>query len=173
MTLISSYSFAQFKASVNGVVTENGESFYVANVEGKTAQQIYDAVNSWLTANSKNPDAVLTKEEGKTIKIQCIFPNAVTVGKRLGIKDVADVELELMMYFKDNKIRFDLPIVNKMKVHPKDTELFFSGAFLNGINMFKKDGKENKPEIIKSFNTFINNLIETIVNKAKEGNDNW
>lgn len=173
MTLISSYSFAQFKASVNGVVTENGESFYVANVEGKTAQQIFDAVNSWLTANSKNPAAVLTKEEGKTIKIQCIFPNAVTVGKRLGIKDVADVELELMMYFKDNKIRFDLPIVNKMKVHPKDTELFFSGAFLNGINMFKKDGKENKPEIIKSFNTFINNLIETIVNKAKEGNDNW
>ena len=173
MFIMTSYSFAQFKASANGVVTENGEDFYVVNVEGKTAQQLYDAINGWIMENFKNPDAVSSKEDGKMLKLHGIFPDAVYIGKRLGIKDVADVDLELMMYFKDAKIRFNLPVINKMKIHPKDSELFFSGAFLNGTNMFKKDGSENKPEIIKSFNTFINGLIGTLVNKAKEGNEEW
>ena len=173
MSMMTSYSFAQFKATASGVVTEDGEDYYIANVEGKTAQQLYDAVNGWIMSNFKNPDAVSSKENGKMLKLHGIFPDAIFIGKRLGIKDVADVDLELMMYFKDGKIRFDIPIVNRMKIHPKDSELFFSGAFLNGTNMFKKDGKENKPEIIMAFNTFINGLIDTIVKKANVGNEDW
>ena len=171
MSILTSTSFAQFKASANGVITEDGQDFYVANVEGKTAQQLYDAVNGWVMATFKNPDAVSSKENGKMLKLHGIFPDAVFIGSRLGLKDVADVDLELMMYFKEGKIRFDLPVVNKMKIHPKDSELFFSGAFLNGTNMFKKDGTENKPKIIESFNAFINGLINTILAKAKETND--
>ena len=106
------------------------------------------------------------------LKLHGIFTDAILIGNRLGIKDVADVDLELMMYFKDGKIRFDLPVVNKMKIHPKDSELFFSGAFLMGTNMFKKDGSENKPKIIESFNSFINGLVKTIVDQAKE-TSNW
>ena len=172
MSMMASISYAQFKASANGVITENGESFYVANVEGKTAQELYDAVNGWVMANFKNPDAVSSKEDGKMLKLHGIFTDAILIGNRLGFKDVADVDLELMMYFKDGKIRFDLPVVNKMKIHPKDSELFFSGAFLMGTNMFKKDGSENKPKIIESFNSFINGLVKTIVDQAKE-TSNW
>ena len=171
MSMIASLSFAQFKASANGVITEDGQDFYVVNVDGKTAQEIYDAVNGWIMANFKNPDAVSSKENAKMLKLHGVFPDAIFIGNRLGIKDVADVDLELMMYFKDGKIRFDLPIVNKMKIHPKDSELFFSGGFLHGTNMFKKDGSENKPKIIESFNSFINGLISTIAGKAKETSD--
>ena len=172
MSIMTSASFAQFKASAKGVVTEDGQEFYVANIDGKTAQELYDAVNGWIMANFKNPDAVSSKEDGKMLKMHAIFTDAVFIGNRLGFKDYADVDLELMMYFKEGKIRFDIPVVNKMKIHPKDSELFFSGrSSLIGTNMFKKDGTENKPKIIESFNTFINSLIANIVNKSKEKND--
>lgn len=171
MLMSTSTCFAQFKASVNGVVVENGEDYYVVDIEGKNAQQLYDNVNAWIMSNFKNPDAVSSKENGKMLKLHGVFPDAVFIGNRLGFKDVADVDLELMMYFKDGKIRFDVPVVNRMKIHPKDSELFFSGARFTGTNMFKKDGSENKPKIIQSFNIFINGLIGTIVTEAKKTND--
>lgn len=168
MLMVVSTSFAQFKASPNGVVTENGEEFYVANIEGRTAQQLYDGVNAWVMSNFNNPDAVSSKENGKMLKIHGIFPDAVFVGKRLGLKDVADVEVDLMMYFKDGKIRFDIPSIGRMQVHPLDKMLYFSGGGLMGISMFKKDGKENKPQIVASFNEFINGLITDIVNSTQD-----
>lgn len=168
LTMMVTTSFAQFKASPRGVVTVDGEDFYVATIEGKTAQQLYDGVNAWVMSNFKNPDAVSSKEDGKMMKIHGVFPDAVFVGKRLGFKDVADIEVDLMMYFKDGKIRFDIPSIGRMKVHPLDKELYFSGGGLMGISMFKKDGKENKPKIVESFNEFINGLISDIVKSTQD-----
>ena len=168
MVMMVSTSFAQFKASPKGVVAVNGDEFYVVNIEGKTAQQLYDGVNAWVMSTFKYPDVVASKEDGKIIKIHGIFPDAVFIGKRFGLRDFADIEVDLMIYFKDGKIRFDIPVIGKMTVHPLEKELYFSGGGLVGINMFKKDGRENKPEIIASFNSFLNGTISDIVKSVRD-----
>ena len=46
LLLFTSFSVnAQFKATKDGIVTENGEKFYVVNIEGKSAVRVSSTIN--------------------------------------------------------------------------------------------------------------------------------
>ena len=171
--------FAQFKATADGVKSVDEKDYYVAELPNQSALQLYDAVNAWVMKTFKNPNIVSSKEAGKLLSLHAVFPNAFIVAKRLWVVDYADVDLNLMIYFKDGKIRFDAPQINSMKVHPREncSVVFSGGTNIMGsgeINMYKKDGNENKPNIISAFNDFINGLVGNIVKQAKSSdNTNW
>lgn len=177
--LSASVSFAQFKATPDGVATEDGKDFYVATIPNISSTQLYDATNAWVMKNFKNPNAVASKEPGKMISIHGVFTNAFIAAKRMLVTDYADVDLNITIYFKDEKIRFDIPQINNMRVHPRENcSVTFSGGInvlgAGNINMFKKNGKENKPELIAAFNSFINGLVVSITEQAKsQDSTNW
>lgn len=180
-------SHAQFKASKDGVIAENGGNFYVAEIKGKTAKELFDAVEAYVIANFKNPDAVSNSQEGKMINIHGVFSKAFKCRKGLGKSaHYADVELNIIIYFKDGKIRFDAPIIHSMICHSLKnsagescTYHFYEkgagGQLLGAINMFNENGEIKDKVAVDGFNTFINEFISSILEyvTGEEVNGEW
>lgn len=168
---------AQFKATKDGVALKNGETYCTFEIKGKTAKEIYETVNSYIISHFKNPDAVANKQENTMINLHGVFPDAFVCKRVFGIDIYAEVDMNIVMYFKDGKIRFDIPIINSMYYNDEDQVVFSGGVNIAGdgdINMFKKNGKPNKEDVIKSFEEFINNTIKDIIDYInKEENVNW
>lgn len=168
---------AQFKATKDGIALKNGETYCTFEIKGKTAKEIYEAVNSYIISHFKNPDAVANKQENTMINLHGVFPDAFVCKRVFGIDIYAEVDMNIVMYFKDGKIRFDIPIINSMYYNDEDQVVFSGGVNIAGdgdINMFKKNGKPNKEDVIKSFEEFINNTIKDIIDYInKEENVNW
>lgn len=178
---------AQFNATKDGVKTIDGKDFYVVDIEGKTAQELFDNVESYIIANFKNPDAVSNKQDGKMINIHGIFPEAFPCKKGIGkIVNYADVELNIIIYFKDGKIRLDAPHIHSMVCNTlksnsgkKWTYYFYEkgvGGQLTGeFSMFNKNGEVKNKFAVEGFNKFINSLTSDIITHAKRESDdqNW
>lgn len=168
---------AQFKATKDGIVTENGEKFYVVNIEGKSAVDLYKSANSWVIANFKNPNVVANKQENEMINVHGVFPAAFICKKVMGVEISAKVDMNIVMYFKDGRVRFDIPVIQSMYFNDKDQVMFSGGVNIMGegdINMFKNNGKPNKEKVIKAFNEFINGEINSIIEYMKgQKNEDW
>lgn len=168
---------AQFKATPNGVATIDGKDFYVVDIEGKSASELYKSVMGYILSNFKNPEIVSSKQVDEMITLHGTYPSAFICKKVLGMAIAADVNLNIVMYFKDGKIRFDTPIVNSMYFSNTQQVRFSGGASVMGegdINMFKKNGKPNKESVVKAFDSFINTAIADIIGYVKENrNNDW
>lgn len=105
------------------------------------------------------------------INLHGVFPNTIPVKKWLGTH-YADVDLNLIIYFKDERIRFDTPTINKMICYsykPNDTpsEWYFS-------SFFKKDGKIKNEMAVEGLNQFINKFITNIIEyTSNQTNEDW
>lgn len=184
--LFSLLSHAQFKATKDGVKTTDGKDFYVVEIEGKTAKELYDNVESYIIANFKNPDAVSNNQEGRMINLHGNFTEAFPCKKGLGkIVNYADVELNIIIYFKDNKIRFDAPIIHSMVCKNLKTNSghnwtyhFYEkgtiGQLTGEFSMFKKNGEVKNEFAVNGFNEFINKKVNEIIDYAKgNSNNDW
>jgi|GEM_PF-2089050 len=176
---------AQFVATKDGIKANDDLNFYVVEIEGKTAKELYENVESYIIANFKNPDVVLNKQEGKMINIHGVFPEAFPCKKWAGVK-YADIDLNLVVYFKDAKIRFDAPVINSMvcrslvSTSGKPYTYFFykkfNGASVTGdFSLFKKNGDVKNELAVNGLNEFLNNLIKEIADYAKGefGSEEW
>lgn len=167
----SLFAHAQFMATKDGVKTIDGNDFYVVKVDGKTAEQLYNNVESYIIANFKNPDAVANKQDDKMINLHGNFPKAFPCKKGLGkIVSYADVELNLIIYFKDGKIRFDAPSISSMVCPTMKTQTgqnwtyyFYAkgaaGQLTGEFSLFKKNGDVKNEFAVDGFNKFINTLV--------------
>lgn len=164
---------AQFKASPNGVVSVSENNYYVANIEGKSASELFSAVETYIMSNFKNPDLVINSQKDKVINMHGKFTNAFYDKRTFGNYPVT-VELNLVMYFKDNKIRFDTPNVIYMGIESLNDEFKFSmpRVFITGTTLFTQKGKVLNQKVIDSFNKFINELIVSII-ASTNTNDEW
>lgn len=172
---------AQFKASKDGIITESGDDFYVVSIEGKTAGELFRSVNSYILSKFRNPDAVSNKADNSMINMHGVFEKAFPCKKWMGTH-YADVDLNLIMYFKDGKLRFDPPAVNKMicetyKPSGHACEYSFSGGMggmMGESSLFKKNGDVKNKLAVEGINEFINKLVADIIEYAKqEKNDDW
>lgn len=164
---------AQFKATSKGVATKDGKDFYVVEVEKKTAPEMYKSAMAYIISNFKNPNVVANKQENEMINLHGVYAGAVFAKKK--IFDIyADVDVSIVMYFKDGRIRFDIPIINSM-YYNDDYELTFSNGVsildVGDIDMFYVDGRPRNEEAIISFEKFINSVINEIVGYI-QGNKN-
>lgn len=165
---LSSFVNAQFKATPNGVATEDGKEFYVVEIEGKTASELYKSALGYILSNFKNPDVVSNKLENEMINLHGVYTDRYRVDKTLGIVVYAHVDMNLIMYFKDGKVRFDIPIIHSMRCGGKGAEVYFGGSsFIGSITMFKKNGSIRNKKAVEGFNKFINEVVNDIVDSMK------
>lgn len=170
---------AQFKITPSGVEDIDGKGYWLVEIEGRTAKELFDAAKTYVLLNFKNPDAVLSEVENKTITIHGVYPNAIFAKKVLGTNILASVDMNLTLQFKDNKLRVNTPIINSMRMGGFDSpSVYFSGGMgIDGdVNMYKKGGKPNAPKVIESLTVFINSKVLEIVNALKgtsENEDEW
>lgn len=166
---------AQFMATKEGVKTTDGKDFYVIDIEGKTAKQLYDNIISYIMMNFKNPDAVLNKQEGKMINIHGVFSDAIPCKKVGKFINYADIDLNLIIHFKDGKIRFDAPKINSIERQMHDGKIWkyyfyeggVTGQMVGVFSLFKKNGKVKNEYAVNGFNEFINTLISDMLKYAK------
>lgn len=162
---------AQFKATYLGYVTEDNKEYFVADIDNKTAQELYSSVNAFILKNFKNPDAVVSKVDGEMINLHGVFPDAVPCKKWI-VTHYADVDLNLIVYFKDGRIRFDVPTINSMTCYSYTpsrvpTKWYFS-------SFFKKDDKVKNKNAVEALNKLINNFITEMIEYAKaQSNNDW
>lgn len=170
---------AQFKATMNGLTTENGDAFYVVNIQGKNAEEIFNSVKTYIVSTFRNPDAVSNEIKNQTINLHGIYPEVIPVLK-WAYTHYADVDMNLIMHFKDEKIRFDIPSINQMKIRSLHSEtipyhkLLFSGnggVLLGEHYMYNKKGKVTNQMAIEGLETFINNTISSIIEYVKGNTD--
>lgn len=167
---------AQFKATKDGLTTEDGKPYYVVSIEGKTAMDLYKGVNSYVLSHYKNPDAVANKMEGEMINIHFFDSEAFLLSKVMGMKVYGEIDMNLVVYFKDNRIRFDIPVINKMQadktsgVGKDKTEYHFSGGigkFMGSASLFNDKGKVKDKKFVEELEAYINNTIKEISEAAK------
>lgn len=189
---------AQFKATPNGFIAEDGNKFVVFNIEGRNATEIYKSVEAWCLSTFKNPDIAISRQQDKLLNIHGFFYRAFTSKGLLGGRYALNVDVNLIIHFKDEKIKIDIPIINKMyspyssydvatgKNIDKECFFTFSRKYYEQYSiqseiskeqpffLFKKDGTPYKSYIdfIKNLNGFINSTIYCIVNYAKQQADN-
>lgn len=174
MLAISATSYAQFKASPNGIVSEDGKGYYVFDFEGLSAEELYKRAVNFVMSYYKNPDKVMSKHENEMINIHGIESDAFLVRKTLGVPIYASVHYNIILRFKDGKIRVDTPVINSMPIGT-DNEVYFSGPSLlktNGsVILFKKDDKVRNEKVLNNLNNWLSEYVNGIIDYIKnEGN---
>ncbi len=174
---------AQFKATKDGLTTEDGKPYYVVPIEGKTAMELYKGVNSYVLSNYKNPDAVANKMEGEMINIHSFDNEAFLLSKVMGMSVYGEIDMNLVIYFKDNRIRFDIPVINKMQadktsgVGKDKTQYHFSGGigkFMGSASLFNDKGKVKDKKFVEGLESYVNNMIKEISESAKSySEEDW
>lgn len=181
--MLPMFSYAQFKCTKEGLTTEDGKQYYVVNIDGKTAMELYKGVNSYVISNYKNPDAVANKMEGEMINIHSFDDEAFLLSTVMGLKVYGEIDMNLVLYFKDNKIRFNVPVINKMQadktsgVGDEKTEYYFSGGmgkFMGSASLFNKNGKIKDEKFVEGLESYINNMVNEISESAKSySGEDW
>ncbi len=181
--LFANIANAQFKATKDGIKTDDGNDFYVVSIDGKSAKELFDNVESYVISNFKNPDAVLSKQDGKMINIHGIFPSAIPCKKWAGM-NYADIDLNLIISFKDSKMKIDAPSINSMVCRTLKSNsggyykyCFYSkeGGFFTGCySLFNKKGDVKNKLAVNGINDFLTHLISEIIDCAKgDSNNDW
>ncbi len=173
--LIPLNCFAQFELTPQGLINNINpkEKFIVYEFEGKSMDDLYNLALQSITAMYVSPKDVISNVENKMISINGI---ANTYFKIIGLTQPICINYNLVMRFKDNKIRIDIPNINKLYYNNiEQTILPLSKS--NSIrvkSIFKKDGsvryEEAKSQIEKTFNSLVNKIISNI---KEENNEEW
>lgn len=86
--------------------------------------------------------------------------------------------MNVSIYFKNNKIRIDIPSLNQMRCNSlgTSTENYRDVVFVSGgkIKMFNKDGKVKNEQAVNGLTAFVNNFINELIQYVKQGeNNDW
>lgn len=181
MLVVSATSYAQFKASPNGIVSDDGKGYFVFEIEGVSAKEIYNRLEKFIVSSYRNPDAVASKKPYEMINVHSYSEKAFPIKTIFGMKHYANVDMNIVFRFKDGKIRVDAPSINDMPCHTlenSDGVVFCGTRFLtdNTVFLYDKKGKVKNKKVIESLNSWINLHISYIIEsiqESKEVEDSW
>lgn len=179
LTLLSVNLNAQFVLSKDGFASASGENYIIKEVPNKSAIELYNSALTYIMKSFKNPNQVASKIEGSLITVHGYFKNAIPCAKWLGI-DYADVDMNITMQFKDGKIRFDAPVINKIisyqKLHDGQPTTYLlyggSGEYFGEGSLFDKNNKVKNKMAVPALNDLISNFISGVIESANN-KDNW
>lgn len=169
-------SFAQFKAAPIGIVTEDDKYYLVKEYEGKTAQQLYKAVEAYIMSSYVSPKNVMSGQEYSMINLSPLYKNAFSNRSVLGVKVYVDVRMTWVFRFKDGRLRIDAPVINSMI----DTGSYDECDYAK--ELFKKNGEPKSENRLKKVNEWLNSEASTMLNRideilksgtVSESNDDW
>lgn len=181
MLIASITSHAQFKASPNGIVSEDGKGYYVVELEGLSAEELYNRVEKFIISNYRNPNAVASKQPSEMINLHSYSENAFPIRTILGMKHYANVDMNIVFRFKDGKVRIDAPSINNMPCHTlenSDGVVFCGTKFFtdNTVYLYDKKGKAKNKKVIELLNSWLTLQITYIIESIKESKsveDDW
>ena len=177
--VLSSVANAQFKATKDSIATVDGSKYYIVQMPGKSAHELYTSAYAYVLTHYNLAKDVMSKIDDEMISIHCTS----LVSCNSSPKDYHPstfVEMHIVIYFKDGKIRIDPPMIGKMTYAYKGNAY---SAYLSGneesifdVSLFDKTGNPNKKQeaLINGLNDFINREVNDIANYVKSGdNNNW
>ena len=169
---------AQFQLTKKGILTEDGNDYYVVEFQGKTAEQIYKSAMDYLMANYTDPKKGITEQPNSMITIKIICGDRCFYDTFMGARFYYVLNMNLVLRFKDGKMRIDAPslisAINeagiKFSFGANDSDDFdYEKVFFN------KKGKKNE-KAFNSFSIYLNSLVPQIIDgikNVKKVNDNW
>lgn len=179
--LIASCLNAQsFELTARGFVdsTNTQNNYIVVPFEGKSQTEIYNLALAAMGKHFASPKDRISKVEYSQLNINGTIPN-VTNLNRMGLKLYFDLYYNLILEFKDGRMKINGPIINDVvrdapfgdKHHMFLTEAERGSAFSGHKALFRNNGKVNekkhKENIERAMNSFICRIVEEM-NNAKD-----
>ena len=166
-------SKAQFSLTPMGFVNPEtpGKDYIVQEFPGKTQQEIYDAVVSYLYSIYVNPDVALSLAPNSSITINALASGAVPINSLYS----CDMRYTISLQVRDGRLRINAPNIVSM-AQPYSGEEFYIVGFgplqcfvFNGI--FNKKGKLKNETAFAAVQAFFNGYISKLINGTLSGSD--
>ena len=149
--------------------------YVVINLEGKTAQQLYERSLKFITKKYKNPDLVIKgKIENEYIKITTHATDFITI-KNSFAKVPISVDYNYELSFKDNKVKFEVSNIDMYDKSGKFKLQFKGEGAFSGYYIYNMKDELKKPEAKTDIENYFNSLIAYITENLKEtpADDKW
>ncbi|WP_075559894.1 DUF4468 domain-containing protein [Parabacteroides timonensis] len=176
MLIVSLTSFAEghiFVLSPSGMLSTNPETpdYLIFDYPEFSQRDLYEKVLLTVGEHFTSPKDVLSTVENKQVSIAC------TVGKGVKRTDFHsfDISFKLVFEFKDNKIKVNAPIINKMTtVTHKYQEMFIKKNTISiggdEFSIYNMKGKLKNEKAKKSLEYTVNStilmILEGVLDKA-------
>ena len=177
---VSAQELVQFKLTSSGCfIAPNEEGFVVVPFEGKSQQELYDMVKNNVMSIYKNPQKVMSENQGQTITIRAygglVYKTVTFIPREFG------GHYNLVFKFKDGRVRIDNPSVDD---NLTDTSGYLPPiSFSNYCNgFFTKKGTPKNEKCAKKIDSIerqINSTINEILGltptsvSTSSNDDNW
>jgi hypothetical protein len=173
-TFINCFS-QTFKLTSNGFIDASSKEekrYIIVPFEGKTQEQIFTQALIAIGKIFNSPNNVINKVNNCQINIISVL-DKVTARHPMGMTLPFDMEYNLILEFKDGKMKMNAPFIRDIKqqggynVHIYLTKKERgSTAFIHNFALFNNNGTANEKKHIKNienaWNTFVSSLLETM-----------
>lgn len=161
-----------FNLTPEGFKSYNGSGFVVLEIEGKQ-NELYQKTLVYLNSIYINPKEVLSFVENESININGFSANSV---KRTNSHRF-DMGYNLVVLFKDNKIRINAPSFKLTTYTSKRQQmlLYRKGTDLTGtyFGVYGKNGKVRFQKALDDLNSFFNDFINDLYKALSSSDNNW
>lgn len=170
-----------FELTPNGFVDSKNpqNSYVVVAFDGKTQQDIFNMALSALGKTFILPDNRISKVEYSQINLNGIMSD-ITFINRLGLHLYFDMFYNLILEFKDGKMRINGPIINDIfrkapdgKQHIYLTVAERGSALSGDLALFKNNGQVNEKKHKTKIETAVNEFVAKIISLMNTKDSDW
>lgn len=184
IVLIATMANAQtFKLTAQGFVdsTNTQNDYIVVTFEGKSQKDIYNLALSALGKTFVSPKDRISQVEYSQLNLNGVIANATNLN-RMGMKLYFDLYYNVILEFKDGRMKINGPIINNIvrdapfgsKHYMFLTELERGSAISGHKALFKKNGQVNEKKHVENIEKNMNSLISRIVTEMNNTkNSDW
>lgn len=154
--------FAQeFALTSNGFVNIiDGKSYYVANIDEMTQQQLYMKAKSYFTTIYNSPKEVMSEVENEQIVINAITSDYIVVVFNPAQSNMWHFRYSFKINFRDNQIRIEPQFLSLDNLE--------TGGTVDLYRLFNKKGEIKKPKAVDFVNNRINYLTSDFISSILE-----
>jgi len=159
-------------ADKDNFIIDNERDYYVVEMPGKTAHQLFMNILENVASVYNNPKEVLSTVEDRSIVVNGFVKDITewkVVEKRFTLRFKVSLNYKLSFQVKENKIRVNAPIINiirEMDMSNFKIRDITPGYYFNYV-------KIHTPSTISDIENTFNSIISVLVYGSSEGSDDW
>ena len=172
-----------FELTAHGFVdsANTTNDYIIVPFEEKSQMEIYNLAMAAMGKCFVSPKDRISKVEYSQLNINGTIPN-VTYLNRMGMKLYFDLYFNLILEFKDGRMKINGPIINDIvrdapfgdKHHMFLTESERGSAISGHKALFKNNGKVNEKKHKENIERAMNSFVSRIVSEMNSAiNSNW
>lgn len=177
---ISGKSQNKIELTTNGFKSiDNKESNYLVFESKGTQLELYGKIKSFINSRFVSPKDVISENSPNSITLNGV-KQGISIKKALGYIDFS-INYTIVFYFKDDKIRIDLPRINKMTGLSSSTmwQLTinqYDGTISSNYDrmyIFNSKGDLKNQSAKLALENYFNSFINDAINYKVPNNENW